>query len=409
VASESGPHRVATGFRIVLGTTTGLMLAVSWPLWTDGGGIPRVPFVRGLPVWPLARDGGLFVALIATIAASVFVARRGRARALDAAIVPVLAVLVLEDQARLQPWVYQFGLTSLALATLAEADALMLARLFIIGLYIHSGLSKLDVSFADELGLLFLETATHPLGLAPETWPRAWSRALVLAMPAWELAVGTGLSFRCTRVWALGGAVIQHLALLGILGPGLGHSTNVLIWNVALVLEDLILFGNSSPLRLPWPTNGAGRLTTLGFVLGLVMPLTERWGLWDTWPSFAVYSSHAERTDVFLDESELATLPPSLQRYATRSPEDPWARLDLSGWSRDRRGVPLYPQARTTNGLAEDLAFRDGRPRLVRVVHWGRADRVSGRRSRTELLGLEAIRAWGDRCWINAHPVGPKR
>ena len=69
------------------------------------------------------------------------------------------------------------------------------------------------------------------------------------------------------------------------------------------------------------------------------------------------------------------------------------------------RGVPVYPQARACNGLAEALAARYGDPRLIRVVQWGRADRWTGRRTQVALLGLEEIRRQGDRYRLNAHPA----
>ncbi len=63
-------------------------------------------------------------------------------------------------------------------------------------------------------------------------------------MPAFEMAVSLLLIFRKTRRIGLVGAVAIHAALLAILGPwGLDHSTIVLVWNGALILEDLLLFG----------------------------------------------------------------------------------------------------------------------------------------------------------------------
>ncbi len=59
----------------------------------------------------------------------------------------------------------------------------------------------------------------------------------------------------------------------------------------------------------------------------------------------------------------------------------PWLRLDLTGWRREARGVPVYPQGRACNGLAEGIVARYGGRLLIRVVQRGRTDRWTGRRT----------------------------
>jgi hypothetical protein len=229
-------------------------------------------------------------------------------------------------------------------------------------------------------------------------------------MPAWEIAVALGLSFPATRRLGRLGAVVLHVALLLILGPwGMGHSTIVLVWNVAMLAEVWIVFDPGLELR-PVPDrvatlSGLGWLARGAFLVGVLLPLGERWGYCDAWPAHALYASHVERTEVFLHEAELPAYPPEVRRYTAETGPGLWRRLDLTGWSRALRGVPIYPQARACNGLAEALAARYGDRRLIRVVQWGRADRWTGRRTQAALLGLEDIRRQGDRYRLNAHPA----
>jgi hypothetical protein len=77
----------------------------------------------------------------------------------------LLTVLVLQDQHRFQPWVDQFLIVGGLLATLSRVQGVVFARWSLIALSFHSGLSKLDVSFCRELGLMFLTTAVRPFGL----------------------------------------------------------------------------------------------------------------------------------------------------------------------------------------------------------------------------------------------------
>ncbi len=384
------------------------MIGLSWPLWVDGDDFPRVPFLRGWPDWPAWCSR----VLLAVIAGSLAMAALGRAwRAGLALGLAGLAVATLGDQDRLQPWAYQFGLLDLAMVSASKPRALALGRMSAIGLYAYSGLSKLDVSFATELGPTFLAAGLGLVGASPTGWPGWLRTTAILAMPAWEVAVALGLGFRRTRRLALFAAIAQHSALLAILGPwSLGHSPNVLVWNGAMIVEDWLLFANSpggpaASDRERWP----GRLASLVVVVALILPAGERSGLFDSWPSHALYASHCERTEILAHEDDAERFPEAIRRRLGPADLDGWRRLDLTGWSRDVRGVPIYPQGRVGSGIAEALAARWGGVHPLRVIQWGRADPVDGRRPRVECVGLRAIRRRGGRYWVNAHPSGPGR
>ena len=202
----------------------------------------------------------------------------------------------------------------------------------------------------------------------------------------------------------------MHGALIGILGPwGLDHSGGVVGWNASLIVEVLILFGRfHGPLFDRRPTWREAPVVVL-FVLAALLPLLERRGGWDSWPSFALYASHAERVYVEVLDSDAAAYPEAIRRHLEPPrPGDPWRRLDLTAWSRDERGTPPYPQSRAAVGVAEALADRPGATYPVRVIAWGRADRFSGRRTRAVAVGREAIRRLADGSAINA-PPGPPR
>lgn len=394
--------------RIALGGATLVMLALSWPLWVGGDTIPRVPFVRRLPAVSGLGSGIAFGLLLGALAVSTTrVAWRG---ALTLGL-GILVALILGDQHRFQPWAYQFLMIGLLLVCLPPAQALTYARWWFVSLYFYSGLSKLDVSFCNELGNLFLVTAVRPLGLEPAEWPAAWRIGAILAMPLGEIGVATALLVPRTRRIGLAAALALHAALLGILGPwGLRHSGIVLVWNAAMMIELAILFGPRFSVPEEAAPTGTGRLlgglARLGFWLAAILPLGERWGWCDTWPAHALYASHSERTEVFLHDAQWDELTTDLKAHLKEPGLDPWRRFDLTAWSRDARGVPVYPQGRACNGLAESIAARYGGRLLIKVVQWGRADLWTGRRSRVECLGLDAIRRQGDRYRLNSHPAG---
>ncbi len=153
--SGARSSRQARLFRSVLALATCVMLGLSWPLWVGASVYPRIPFVSpspdlGAPIsWLLF--GLLWVSTLALVSERLW---RGAA----VVSLAMLTWLVLSDQNRLQPWVYQYALTVVALLTAPERWSLRLARVFLIAFYFHSGLSKLDYTFAHEMGPTFLRS-----------------------------------------------------------------------------------------------------------------------------------------------------------------------------------------------------------------------------------------------------------
>lgn len=399
-------ERAADRLRRVASCATAALLLLSWPLWTGRPGWPRVPFLMANVTVPVFAEKGLAVALLAGVAGTGL-ARRWRPW--FAVSLVSLIVLAGGDQHRFQPWSYQYAMTGLVLAALPGKQGLRYARWWFAALYLHSGLSKLDVSFCDELGLDFLKTALASQGIDPLGWGRGRRTAAVLLMPAGEIAVAAALAFSNWRRIGRIGAAVLHGTLIVILGPlGLDHSAIVLAWNAAMLIEVWIAFGpDLTTLPEPRPSRwGKWRSAPVQIVFwtGVVLPIGERWEFFDAWPSHALYASHVGRVLVSVHESELEEWPEEVRRHLRMSGAQPWKVLNLTEWSREVRGTPIYPQRRAGIGLAEALAARY-RGRLIRVVVLGPANRWTGIRRREVAVGLDAIRALGDRYWLNAHPI----
>jgi len=382
------------------------MIGLSWPLWIDGPDFPRVPFLRGtpeLPVW-------VSWVVLAGIAGSLSLATLGMAwRWMIGMAGSLLAFSILQDQNRLQPWAYQFLVIGLMMACLSRSRSLRLARWYVIGLYAYSGLSKLDASFCRGLGPTFLSAALGRFGIDPGSWSSSNRALACLMMPACEIGLACLLIFRSTRLIGLVGAVAQHFTLIWILGPwNLGHSTIVLVWNLALIIEDVLIFGQSKI-----PDDGKGDSWLGGparwiFQVVMILPIFERFGYCDAWPAHALYASHAERSDIFLAEEDLDHDPLSIHRHLAPPGLTPWRRLDLTAWSREVRGTPLYPSNRVGLAIALFLEARSRGSQPVRIVEWGRAGFWNGSRDRQERVGLASIRRGQDRFWLNAFPVSSR-
>jgi hypothetical protein len=385
--------RVLSRFSTVLALATAVMVALSFPLWTGTPDFPRVP---PLPV-DLEGPGWLsWMRAVAVLGGLIALAFRGLClggkplRLLFALVAVLLVWSILADIERFQPWIYQFLLASLAMVALPGLGAAWMCRWIILAIYVFSGLSKLDHSFTEEFGPMFLNAAVRPFGGDPWAWPSLLRSTAILAMPFGELSVGLLLISRKTVRVGLAGATILHLALIGILGPwNLGHSTIVLCWNAAILVEAWMLFAvKIEPMPRPRPREWPAMLV---LCVCLVAPVLEPWGLIDPWPAHALYASHVERINLWVNVP-LDQLPKSVRPAFREHGEVPSCATDLTGWSRSVRGVPVYPGRWANLHVVSWIVERLGPGFQPRLTIIGRADRWTGLRSTLEYTGFDDIR-----------------
>jgi hypothetical protein len=389
---------------LVLCIATLALIALCWPLWLDDTPFPRVPFLRG---WPTLSTAVSFV-LLAALGASVAMVPSGLARPWPARLsVGILVFLVAGDQARLQPWLYQYLLEAFVLAFVPRRLQALLIRTVVAAIYLHSGLSKLDHAFLHELGPVFLRTLLGLFGVSPSGWPPPLLHTAVLSMPVGELGIGILLFVPSGNRLGIIGACVMHVLLLAIVGPlGLGHSATVVGWNLALLAEVPLLFWQRLPGGTMHALSSAGASPTSWLIgAATVLPLGERWGIWDSWPSFALYASHNERIELRVHEGDAAFWPAELRRYLVPTTEPGVWLVDVTNWSRFTRGVPPYPQARTGIGVALGLADLVISPRPFHARVLGRARWWTGEREVMCEGGSDQLRLVTNRFFWNALPA----
>ena len=384
---------------------TMVMMANSWPIWGGTASVPRFP-VQGLEVIarnrPVFDNASLAVCLLG-LTASLFGGRPGRIGAAAAAVSGL--TLILFDQNRLQAWFYQMLVLSAVYALWPAASALGFVRFFAVTLYAHSALSKLDWSFAHSMGPYLLSPVLDRL---PMTLDARTQAGIVLALPIGEGIFAITLACGCWRI-GLAGATVMHMGLLALLGPwALDHSGNVLIWNVSMLAQAWILFGRIAPGGKPEldanprdpqasprkfspdaPPAALG-IVQLGMLAVAILPFFERAGLWDPWPSFALYAGHVEQLRIDWPAELKSEIPPDFQAFLKPDQND--VVLDLTLWSRARFGVPPYPAARIHKRLAAWIADTcpDGMP--MRATFLSKAHWRTGARTETVLSSARAIR-----------------
>ena len=162
-----GAPRPASGGSPALATA--VMLVLSWPLWVGSADeFPRVPFLAGVPADDRGRRPGRCSSALWRRSSGR--RWRGAWRPWFWASLGLLVVLVAQDQHRFQPWVYQYAMTSLFLAALPAGGGLRYARWWFVALYLHSGLSKLDVVVLRRAGAGLPAGGRGPAGARPVRW-----------------------------------------------------------------------------------------------------------------------------------------------------------------------------------------------------------------------------------------------
>ncbi len=376
---------------------------------------PSIPFAQNLCGLPAVVDacllGGLCLALLGMLAPIRRLDSLGWVRVQCAVICVCGCGLVALNQHRLQPWFYQLLLFAVVFTLANGWRQLQLLRYLVISVYCYSALGKWDYEFLHTVGQQFLAAVTGPLGMDIGHWS-ASSRLLAVAMLplaelllALALCIGTLKDSPGWRAWAGGIACLFHALLMLIFGLGLRHSWGVVLWNLQFAVQAWLLFV-APRVRQPQTARMPFQPGWVSLVVGLAMalPLLERFGFWDHWPSWALYAPHSSRIELYVAQAAIHKLPADLQPLVERDESLLWLRVPLGQWSLAALGTPIYPQARFELGVARDIARRVDSEFTVRAVVLGTAQRFSGRRRSREFLGKSGIEQAANLFWLNTQP-----
>ena len=398
------------------------LIAATYALWIPQTEFPQVPVFEAFCTAPGWIDwvgfGGLIVGLV-TLAAWP----TGRFQNVSSLLILVsLATLIGLDQHRFQPWAYQLGLfATLWLGCRNIPLRLNLMRTLTIGIYFYSAVGKLDFEFLHSVGQQMLGAMAEWIGEDLSKWTDSSRVALVAFFPLLELAIAVGLLWAKTRRVAGLFAMLLHLVLIAVLGPlGLNHRPGVLIWNGQFVVQALLLFvvaqvadGESSEnvagTRQNWFFRGqywAQESLCIAMVAAVsIMPCSERFGIWDHWPSWALYAPHSSRVRVEIASPGVSRLPASLAVLISLPGEDEeaavWLPVPIDAWSLKSLDTPIYPQSRFQLGVARYIASEVNSEFQLRITILGVADRLTGQRKISSLEGNEAISKASKVFWFN--------
>jgi len=293
-------------------------------------------------------------------------------------------------------------------------------RWLLISVYVYSALGKLDYEFLHSVGQRMLAAMARLCGQDSSTIPMSVRLGLVATFPVTELLLGIGLAWPKTRRVAGLLAIGFHVVLVVLLGPlGLNHRLGVLIWNVQFAILAYLLFVAGGERRTArdaesfdsnsfWQA-GLQRLCCLWIATVIALPCTERFGLWDHWPSWALYAPHSSRVRIEVTTPVLGRLPAELLGWMNLPKQVDelaleWIDVPIDMWSLQSLGTPIYPQARYQLGVAKHLASAIDSEFDVRLTILSNANRWNGERQSRVFEGSSPIANAGGDYWWNTAP-----
>lgn len=364
--------------RLVLGAVVcGFLagIALSLRLWTGPRLYPFIPILHiALPHFFNALLLGIFFIALGSLLFS---------RSRWVLVLALLAgtVLITLDYTRLQPWVYQY---MLMLGFLVPAwkkrvekralrGALGACRIVLAGIYIWSGIQKMNLTFIAGVHPWMAE----PVGaFLPEVLV-SYTQALGIFVPFFETVIGIVLLTKRFRAWGVIGALAMHSFILFSLGP-LGHTFNSVVWpwNITMIALIIFLFWHTTEgakeIFLPeWI-----RYKALPSTLFLILPFLSFFGLWDAYLSAKLYSGSTDSGYILLSRKSFAKTPVSLRQIAQLREKNP--AIDITKWAYSELNVPPYPEERVYKKIAAELCKTD----------WGRELTLKIKKSPHPLSGI---------------------
>jgi uncharacterized membrane protein YphA (DoxX/SURF4 family) len=358
-------------------------------LWFGlGRSFPRAPLVGGLPSWLSSADYVLTILLVAALLLSL-ISRRSNRYLFSAMLFTVL--LVLFDQARLQPWVYQYGIMLALLScrpphateSLIATSVLIANQLVIALLYFWSGAQKLNWSFVHEVIPTLFESVRIHL-------PVSYLAAIGIAVALFEMLIGIGLIIQRTRQIAVVVAVGMHLLLLLLLIVT-WHNSVVWPWNVAMTIVVVSLnWRVDQPVarRELWQWRGydlAGHLPKAVVVICGLAPALSLVGWWDLYLSASLYSGKTPVAVVRIDDGLRNRLSVVAQQqvFTTSSGE---LMLPFYEWSLADLNVPPYPEVRVYRQVARQLCVLADERQGIELIIKERPALIDGNSNVTRTL-----------------------
>lgn len=329
--------------KIVIAIAFAAGFLLSPMLWQNTGRVlPVLPVLDIIPVLPSPADILLLLLFMVSLIVWIWMPKK------IIGLTAVLSMLVImaQDQMRWQPWVYIYLLMLAAfLFTSGKTEGTVTLRhlqLIISGVYIWSGLHKLNVNFIEgPFAQMVIDSGIHT--------DFSEMRKSGYLIPLIEIGMAVALLIPKFRKAGIIAAIGMHLFILIYLSQWATIPNSVVYpWNIAMIVLVVLSFWNvkeravpaiAEIKALPW--------SFVPVALVWILPLGNHWGYWDHYPSFSFYSNKPSQYFIAIKDTQLSKTDKRLNPYFSKMPGLEGGQvLDMNHWALSELNVPFYPELR---------------------------------------------------------------
>jgi hypothetical protein len=324
-----------------------LTFLASIKLWHSNRSLPTVAIYNSLPLLPLWLNYALIAIILISILISLFIEKP----TVFLIIILVLSsFLILFDLNRLLPPFYMFFSFLFILVMyyknkITYNTLLTIMRIAIFGIYLASGLCKLNPCFDN----VIYQWLIRPLQSVLNEDVFSVVKKCSILIPITEIFIAIGLLLPSTRKIALLCLCVTHVTVLVILSPVFSKPFYIIYpWNISMIVFSFLFFYKAEAFSISCIINSLrNNFVKLFVVLYIVIPFIHLFGFIDTNLAFEVYSGKRKYAILFFSENVYKKLPPDI-KAVTRSKNDfQYYSIFLDEWAQADIQSSLYSERRT--------------------------------------------------------------
>lgn len=329
-------------------------VALSINLWLPIRGFPLLPIVDFLEYSPLWISYFLLILFLGSLVTAIF----NNSKIWVFLILGSIILLGLQDQMRWQPWVYIYSLILYCLLFSKndkdlDIKTLGCVQLLLIGIYIWSGVHKLNQNFIDFTYHDILKSVFRITNQGAFINLRPFGYSI----PALEILTGLFLLIPITRKVGVYLAFIIHIFIILYLSPlGINKNQIVIPWNISMVLFVFLSFYQTKN-KIAFKAAKKDRTTIQKVLIVLliwIMPFFNFFTWWDSYFSFSLYSDKVSDYYIAIEEDEIGKIDKRLFSFFVIIPNLKGGQLiDVNKWANKELNVPFYPEDRVFEKLSK--------------------------------------------------------
>jgi uncharacterized membrane protein YphA (DoxX/SURF4 family) len=349
-------------------------ILVCWKMWIPiGREFPMISAFESIPIsLGLIGDCILICFLFTSL---ILIILHKHSKLAFTVLLVCFVLLILEDIARLQPWVY--GQTAILCLlcfqpkkpNTEELKKSILTGVLIViaGIYLWSGLQKFNLNFIRET-FPWLLSATGIDLIVPAGEPTPSINYSLFLVALGETILGLMIIFKKTRKIGMIGTLIMHVFILFSVGP-LGHNWNQVVWpwNVSQMLilisflkfkPDISFRANIKPIKFNY----------ILILLFFIMPAFNLIGLWDPPLSGCLYEGTHDEVAFYYDGYRQTKMLKHQEEGSTINEDDLGNFLGTNTyftyWSLYGMNAPNYPAHRYYKRIGKILCSEVSNPEI---------------------------------------------